>query len=711
MRTASMLLLLLLSSSVALQAQEAPEATTAPRPMTVDDALNMVDVGAGLIAPDGSNVLYTRRVLDWEDNEYDTEVWMAPADGGEPYRYLGEDGGSDFAFSPDGSYLTFKRRVGEGRNATQQLFWMRTAGGEAVQLSKHATAVGSYAWAEDSSRIFFVADEEQPKDLKQAMDKGDDAIFVDEGPNGQTRDSWSNLWSFDVAAKTEKRLTDGEQLISNPAPSPDGRWVAFTARASNRRNDADKNEIYVLDLETGARTQLTHNRAPEGGLVWAPDGRAFLFQAADDKEWLNRNTKLWLMDARLAEHRLLSGAFEGGISNPVWSPDGAAVLFTGQQGVHSDLFRLDVASGAVTRLTESDGWMRVASYTRDRSRYAYTWSDPDTPGDLWLGSVDGAEPVRLTDANPWVEEELLLAHGRAVQWESTDGTDVEGMLHVPAGVDEDAEGSYPLLLHIHGGPAGFFSAAFSARYHIYAGLGYVQLSPNVRGSSGYTDALREGNTVASGDGIGYGDFQDLMTGVDALVARGIVDSERMGVRGWSYGGILGGWTITQTDRFKAASIGAGVYDWTSEYGPGFNNDVRLWHIGGTPWDNPEAYRQQSALTHVAQVTTPTLLLHGMQDTTDTEPQSMMFFTALKDIGNAPVRYLRFPREPHGFREPRHQRRRDVEELRWMQKHVLGLEWEPWERPATKKDEDKDEDKEQEQARIAPPRLAREHAIR
>jgi dipeptidyl aminopeptidase/acylaminoacyl peptidase len=187
--------------------------------------------------------------------------------------------------------------------------------------------------------------------------------------------------------------------------------------------------------------------------------------------------------------------------------------------------------------------------------------------------------------------------------------------------------------------------------------------------------------------IGGGDYEDVMTGVEYLVAEGIADPDRLAVRGWSYGGILGGWTITQTDRFKAASLGAMVSDWTSEYGPGFNYDVRRWYIGGTPWENADRFRQMSALTHIASVTTPTLLLHGMNDRTDTEPQSMMFFQALRDQGKV-ARYLRFPREPHGFREPRHQRIRDVEEIRWIQKYTLGLEWEPWERP-TKEDEQED----------------------
>lgn len=281
---------------------------------------------------------------------------------------------------------------------------------------------------------------------------------------------------------------------------------------------------------------------------------------------------------------------------------------------------------------------------------------------------------------------------KIIQWQSKDGFEIEGLLHLPPGFTQKEPS--PLILNIHGGPAGCFVNSFRPHYHVYAGLGYASLSPNVRGSSGYTDKLREGNTVQAGDGIGFGDYWDLINGIDYIIEKGYADPGRLALRGWSYGGILGGWTITQTDRFKAASIGAGVYDWISEYGPGFNYDVRLWHIGGKPWDNPEGYRRQSAFTHVKNVATPTLLIHGMRDTTDTESQSMLFFTALKDIGKAPVRYIRVPREPHGFREPRHQRTRDIEEITWMQKYVQGTDWTPWERPEEEKSEEKDKKPEQ-----------------
>jgi dipeptidyl aminopeptidase/acylaminoacyl peptidase len=303
---------------------------------------------------------------------------------------------------------------------------------------------------------------------------------------------------------------------------------------------------------------------------------------------------------------------------------------------------------------------------------AYVFQNFDTPADVWVAKTDGSEGRRLTEVNPRITQELVLGEGKVIQWNSADGTEIEGLLMLPPGHDGS---SLPLLLHIHGGPAGVFRNSFDTRNHVWAGLGYAQLFPNVRGSSGYTDELLQGNM----NDIGGGDYQDLMTGVDAVVDMGLADPDQLGLRGWSYGGILGGWTVTQTDRFKGASVGAMVSDWTSEYGPGFNHDVRLWYIGGTPWENPEEWRQRSALTHVANVTTPTLILHGMNDTTDTEAQSMMFFQALKDLGRD-TRYIRFPREPHGFREPRHQRTRDVEEIRWIQKYVRGIEWTPWDRP-------------------------------
>ena len=637
--------------------------------MTTDDALDMVQVGDPLIAPDGTWVLFSRSELDWEENERKTTWWRVPADGSaEPYRFIGEDGARSLQFSPDGTRLAFLRSVED----TTQLFIMRTDGGEAVQLSEHETAVGSFEWSADGTKIVFQANEPRPEEEARARRDGYDAIFVDEGPNGQDDGQWNNLWSIDVATKEETRLTEGERRIGDFAVSPDGNRVLFTARGENRRNQQYLSEIYLLEVGSGQIRQLTDNESPEGRLTWAPDGTRFVYEAPSDEAWELRLDKLWLMDVASGANRMVSAAFQGNIGTFEWTPDGSAILLAGLHRTDRNLYRLSVESGAVSQVTSVSGALSPESFSRDRTRMAYVFEDFDTPPDVWVAPTDGSEGTRLTEANPWVEEEVVLGDAEVIRWRSQDGTEIEGILMLPDGHDG---GELPFLLHVHGGPAGVFSNTFSARNHVWAGLGYAQLFPNVRGSSGYTDELLRGNM----QDIGGGDYWDLMTGVDTVIARGLADPQQLGIRGWSYGGILGGWTITQTDRFEGASLGAMVSDWTSEYGPGFNHDVRLWYIGGTPWENPEEWRAKSALTHVANVTTPTLLLHGINDRTDTEAQSMMFFQALKDQGKT-TRYIRFPREPHGFGEPRHQRTRDVEEIRWIQQHVRGVEWEPWERP-------------------------------
>lgn len=647
--------------------------------MTVDDDLELVTIADVLMAPDGQSVFFSKSELDWKENKRKKSHFMIPAEGGEQVEFIGEAGGSSFQFSPDGQFLSLKRKV----EKHSQIFLMRTDGGEAIQLTQHGSSVGEYKWSPDGQQIFFVAARIESKDAQKRREKGFDAIYVDEGPNSNERGRWEDLWVVDLKSKEEKRLTEKDFQIGDFDVDPSGRRIILTARFENRRNQEYLSEIYLLEVDQKQLQQLTHNQVPETNLKWAPNGNFFSYSARHAEKWDLRLEKIWILDPKSQQPRLVSDPFDGNIHEVFWSPDSSSILFSGLRRTDSNLFRLDLKDGDLEQLTDLQGTVRAHGFSRDRSRVVYSFSDFDTPSDLYTSKVDSFEPIRLTRLNPRVEEDLLLATMKIVEWKSKDGLPIEGLLYLPP--DYESGSPVPLILNIHGGPAGVFSNTFNSRYHIYAGLGYASLAPNVRGSSGYGDQLLRGNM----HDIGGGDYWDLMTGVDYVVEQGYADPERLGLRGWSYGGILGGWTITQTDRFKAASIGAGVYDWTSEYGPGFNYDVRLWYIGGTPWENPEAYREVSALTHVENVTTPTLLLHGIEDPVDTEPQSMMFFSALKDMGKT-VRYIRFPREKHGFEEPRHQRTRDIEEIRWMQRYVRGIEWEPWERPEEEEAAEDDE---------------------
>ncbi len=654
-------------------------AQEAPRPMTVDDALNLVRVSNAVMSPDGRQVLFSKSELDWKKNERKTTHYMVSGQGGKPYQYVGEAGGSDFRFSPAGDYLAFLRPV-EKKN---QLFVMPTGGGEAIQLSRHKTAVSGARWAPDGSRIYFLADDYPGEKAEKEHKAGDDAIVVDEGPNSQGEGKWRNVWVIDLEERQETQLTKESFRAGGLEVSPEGDRLVLLARHENRRNQRNRSEVYLLHVADQTLERLTENEAPEQSLAWVPDGQSVTFLAPDDQRWELSSNKLWRLQLDSRQLSCLSCSFEGTLQEYFWTPDGRAVLFSAQVGPDSGLHRLEIAGGRIESLSLRQGTLSLQSMSRDRDHMVYSFSDFDTPPDLFAGVPGSDEATRLTEANPWIGE-LQLAQGRTLQWKSFDGLEIEGLLFLPISPQEDRP---PLLLHIHGGPAGAFTNRFDPRYHIWAGLGYVSLAPNVRGSRGYGDDFLRGNMFD----LGGGDYQDLMTGVDTLIEQQLVDPEKLALRGWSYGGILGGWTITQTPRFKAASVGAMVSDWTSEYGPGFNHDVRLWYIGKTPWENPEGYRRKSPLTHVENITTPTLIMHGMRDTTDTEPQSMMFYSALKDQGKT-VRYIRFPREPHGFREPRHQRTRDIEEIRWIEKHLRGRDWIPWVREEPE-DETKDSEKE------------------
>jgi len=637
--------------------------------MTVDDALNMLRLGNVQMSPDGKWVFFSKSELDWGKNKRKMKYFLILARGGEAFQYIGEAGGSSFQFSPHGKYLSFKRAV----DKSSQIFIMSLSGGEAVQLTHHKNSIDSYKWSADASKIFFTAEEPMSKEEQKEYDLGDDAVFVFEGPNGREEARWRNLWVFNLSSRKERRLTDEELIIDEFDVSPDGKRIIFTAAPLRDENYFYLSELYLINVSNPNPVRLTNNNAPEEDVLWAPDGRTFVYHAPSDKDFDLTHGFLWIMNPDTGKKRQLKEPNQGGISTLTWTPDGKSLLFNETRRTNLNLHRVNLATGKVQDITNVKGTLRALAFSKNRTKMVYSYSDFNTPSDLYVSSVGKLNPIRLTNANPWIEKEILLAKGDVIHWKSKDGMEIEGVLYVPGNYKKRIK--LPLIVTIHGGPPGHFANRFRAAFHVFAGLGYASLGPNIRGSDSYGDDLM---CALQGD-VGGGEFDDVMTGVDYLIEKGIVDPDRLGVRGWSWGGILGSWVITQTDRFKAASLGAMVGSWTAESGPGLSWDLKLHYIGGAHWINPEEWRKASSLWYVKNVTTPTLLLHGSEDLVSTPGQAMAFFHALREIGKAPVRYINFPREPHGFREPRHQRRRDIEEIKWMQKYILGKDWKPWER--------------------------------
>ena len=636
------------------------------RTMTVDDLLRVAGLGNVLISPDGRQVFYSISDLDRDENKRRTRYFMVPFSGGEPRPYVGDAGGRSFLFSPDGSLLTFLRKLDE----EEQVFGLPTSGGEARQLTRHKGGIAGYRWEPEGSAIFFSAAETRGDEEQREHDLGLDPVFVDEAPNGKHAARFRNLWVHDTATDKASRLTDEELIIGAFDVSPDGQRVILSARRDTRTNTPFLSELYLYERGSGKLTRLTQNRASESNPLWAPDGKSFLYRAPSDVEPDLRNGYFWVMDVASGQSRRLDAQNQGRVSNVAWTRDGRGILFNETRGADTNLYRLDVASDQVSPLTRRPGQMQALAYSADRERVVFSYQNFTTPADLWAEGVSGGEPIRLTDANPTIGRTIAVADGQLLKWSGKGGMQIEGVYMNSLAHRRGQR--QPLIVHIHGGPAGTVTNRFVPEFQVLAGLGYAILAPNVRGSSGYGDEVLRGLMGEVGDG----EFIDMIHGVDYAIEHHDVDPDRLGVRGWSWGGVASGFTITQTARFKAASVGAGVSNWAAETGPGFNYDVSLWYIGGTPWDNPEEWAKRSAITHVKNVTTPTIIFHGARDETSSVGQSLMFFTALRDIGKAPVRYIKFPRQGHGIEEPRLKRVHLIEEIRWFKKYIEGSEWEP-----------------------------------
>ncbi len=665
-----------------LDAQVGTPVTTG---FTVDHAIDMKNVGSVALSPDGRQLLYTVSDLDWDDNERDSHLWIANFDGSDARPFTAEEGDGSPRWSPDGRWVAFTRDADEDADDDaakgRQIWLIRTDGGEARQLTTHPSGVREYDWTPDSRRLVFVAADTLSKKEEDAREAGADAVFVNEGSNGQERGSYSNLWwaPADFDDHEARPITRGDRLIGDFAIHPSGDRVAFTFRTENHRNDGHRSEIAVVELTGGEPRVLTHNQAPEGSLLWHPDGR-LLFNAPDLETWELDQGNLYLMDTASGASQQLMPEATLEVRDGRFTPDGRYFDFIALDRTITNFYRLDLRNGRVRAMSDGSGGIRGASWSRGHDRVAFVADAPASPAEVYTALYGpGMARTAITDVNADIRA-LDLAEPQVVTWTSADGLDIEGLLWLPHG-GRARPGAF--VLEIHGGPAGVFSQGFDSDAQILTAHGYAVLQPNVRGSTGYGDALLRGNM----NDIGGGDFQDLMAGVDAMIERGVAHPDSMAVKGWSYGGILGGWTITRTDRFRAASLGAMVSDWQSEFGVGFNFDVSRWYLGGDPWANAEYWVERSAYTHADRVSTPTILFHGENDTVDTPGQSMNFHVALRHF-DVPTRLILFPREGHGISEPRHHRTRLVEELRWFETHVRGNDdWQAPDRPAADRPDD------------------------
>ncbi|MDB4888595.1 MAG: WD40-like beta Propeller containing protein [Gemmatimonadetes bacterium] len=605
------------------------------------------------------------------------QLYLMRPDGGEARKITdAKDGGiTTYGFTKDGRWLIYR----SGQPSMEQLFALPTsaiAAGDSVkpiQLTRHSTGVGLWRVSPDSKRIYFATADTVDPDARVRLEKRFDVrVRNAEVPV-------SSLWALDLESKRTTRLTrDTSYSVGDFTISPDGKWIGFHAISANRyeRNILEQNgnaDLYLLDVASGQTERLTKNKEiGESPLSFSPDSRTIAFSAPD--EFIMRhNLRVYTRDVnnKGGQFKKLGTGFDGGVTIGFWSKDGNTIYFNEGVKATDQLMALDVASNKVRQITTERASLR-ASQDEETDRVFINRSDPKNPPAVYtVNAISDVETpsswIKLTDANPWTRD-LALGETEEIAWKGRDGTPVGGVLVKPVGYQ--AGKKYPLIVSIHGGPQSADVLSFNGGYgaQIYAGAGYVVLMPNYRNSTNYGQKFE---IESQGDYFTKG-YEDIMAGVDHLIAQGLVDSTQMGVLGWSAGGHWSNWILTHTNRFKAISTGAGVYNWISMYGESDTQRGRQWYLGDKMyWESPEVMQswwRQSPAAYIKNAKTPTMIHVVDNDPRVPRPESEGLHMALKKLG-VPTELYVYPGNTHGIPDPRNQLLKSTAEQAWMDYYV------------------------------------------
>jgi len=642
------------------------ETQEAERPIwTPELSMQFRGIGQVRVSPDGSRVAYTvtEPVMEAEKSETLSQIWLANADGSEKYQATFADKSStDPQWSPDGKWLAFTSQRGD----KNQLFRMRASGGEAERLTEVKSDIGAYLWSPDGSRIGFLMSDPKTEDEEKRGKSKDDAFWVDEDLK------YVRLYVVaiekDAEGKREpKQLTAFARSVSGFDWSPDGRTLAVAHTLSAKADDWTTGDLATVDADTGEITPLHESTASASQPHYSPDGSTIAFTLSDDPPHWAGSSFLHLIPAAGGAPRALPPTPNASPFLIGWSAGGSHLYYGEAVGTQSHGYAMNIHTGAITSLTSGEGIFGEPHLNRSRGVLGFTFQSSEQPVQVCVSSVEAFDPVCIdSGAEPGM---ALPPLGRTevLRWQSTEGLEVEGLLTYPP--DYTAGQRVPLLLVIHGGPAGYYAQTFIGNPNIYpvasfAAQGYAVLRCNPRGSTGYGKDFRYANR---GD-WGGGDYRDLMAGVDHVIGMGVADPERLGVMGWSYGGFMTSWIITQTHRFKAASVGAGVTNIMSFNGtadiPSFIPD----YFGAESWEDLDIYRDHCAMFQVKGVQTPTLIQHGDADVRVPISQGYELYNALRRQ-HVETRMIVLPRQPHGPNEPRMLLKVMQTNLDWFAKHI------------------------------------------
>jgi dipeptidyl aminopeptidase/acylaminoacyl peptidase len=696
---------------IAISAQPNPVLAQSAHTQTLDEALSLRLVFSPRISPDGRYVVYTQRETNWKDNAFVNQLWLVDVSTLKSFQLTrGKKSADGATWSPDGNWIAFvteresvaveplsaddkekdkdKKKTEEakdkkdaetpGKPADRQIWLISPSGGEAWQLTKSETDVDNFRWSKDSRFIAYAANAPETKASKDRKEKYSDYhVFEKDYRQNQ-------LWQLDVTAATKTFLpTDAKRLVTdlslnvhNFSWSPDSTKIAFSAAPNPNLASSGERDIYLLDLSNNnSVTKIVALPGPDTNPVFSPDGKQLAFATALAQPYYyyaNEHIASVDLSAVLskpattpADVRDLTAAFDEDPDLADWGPDG--IYFGAQQKTSAHIYRLNPQTREIRRVTSPDSLLiEDASATADFKTLAFMTEDATHMTEIYISSVAPFLPRKLTDMTTQVKD-WKLGTVEVISWKSQDGTVIEGVLHKPA--DYDPARKYPLLVMIHGGPTGTSEPTLSPGEYAYPiqtflSKGALVLEPNYRGSAGYGSAFRALNVR----NLGVGDMWDVMSGVDYLIGKGIVDSTRMGSMGWSQGGYISAFLTTHTDRFKAISVGAGISNWMTYY---VNTDITPFtrqYLHATPWDDPEIYAKTSPITTIKKAKTPTLIQQGSNDQRVPVPDSFELYRGLQDQG-VPSRLVLYTGFGHGINKPKSLRALQQSNLDWFNFYI------------------------------------------